>query len=632
MCDSGRGTAPAGAECHSHHHGRIPKVRGLTIPRLLPQERPIGPQLPAVRVNWGGWAQDRVGKMDDKPGIDEVSRLMLEWHAGAEVELMSAFGLLDDDLAAPFRGIGREREELQQRAERQFRHTPDWQGRLGQHLAWTARQLHYTAQHALCLKVYGQLMVDVHGEKVVRRRQADAARRVRDAGSQKRMGADMDAALESGLPWQYIVLRRIGLRAGALLAIKDRRYDGDVEDSMAKEALREGLKLLAELARSRHGKPPLVDQWCFGKGDGWMTKAAEFQKRLDAVHHAFAQRRNVQRQRETRKWAAAASYSVAHKITKAPEAVAHLSASASKLHRGEATAQEAADYGLKEWGRLWDGVDDDQSEDLMKEVEMVNVVMSKYTDIPLPEIGDDDVHAGGRTFHGRTAVGICGMRPRHTLLLSRGARRALGVLLMLVERCRRWPKAVWAITEVALSKKSGGARLVGLSATVYRIWARIRYTHCRALLEQRIARPFLAAAPRRGAAKAAFEAARIAEAAHAQGDTAAGTLIDISQFYEHISPIEYTHAALHFGLPRAVVELSSHMYFARRRVRVKGAYSKGVFPRRSIIAGCTWATSLIRILVIPHIEDFLKQLGDFIVDGEFDLKTFFTMYVAMRSR
>ena len=60
---------------------------------------------------------------------------------------------------------------------------------------------------------------------------------------------------------------------------------------------------------------------------------------------------------------------------------------------------------------------------------------------------------------------------------------------------------------MALGKKAGGCRLIGLATALYRIWAKIRYLDCRAVLEERLKRPFFAAAPGAGAARAAFEAA-----------------------------------------------------------------------------------------------------------------------------
>ena len=98
------------------------------------------------------------------------------------------------------------------------------------------------------------------------------------------------------------------------------------------------------------------------------------------------------------------------------------------------------------------------------------------------------------------------------------------------------------VVAVALGKKTGGCRLVGLATAIYRIWARIRYLDCRCVLEGRLQRPFFAAAPGVGAAAAVFDAAIDCEAIVEGGDEAACTLVDLSQFYEHVEISDFAFA------------------------------------------------------------------------------------------
>ncbi len=150
--------------------------------------------------------------------------------------------------------------------------------------------------------------------------------------------------------------------------------------------------------------------------------------------------------------------------------------------------------------------------------------------------------------------------------------------------------------------------MIGLTSTVYRIWARVRHLDCKSILEGRIARPFLSAAPGRGAERAAFDMARQAEVAAAGGEQSAATLLDIARFYEVIEPAEFALAAKDFGLPQTIISLCLHAYLGPRRIRVRGAMSKRVFPTRSIIAGCTWATVHVRLLIIGPAEKLLEKL------------------------
>ncbi len=128
------------------------------------------------------------------------------------------------------------------------------------------------------------------------------------------------------------------------------------------------------------------------------------------------------------------------------------------------------------------------------------------------------------------------------------------------------------------------------------------------ILEARLERPELAAAPRRGASQAAFEAAFTTEAATAKGQVAATSAVDMSKFFEYVQVSEYAAAALRVGIPRQIVALTAHFYTGARRLRVQKAYSVPLFPRRSIVAGCTWCTVFIRVLMLNPIDHLRQQL------------------------
>ncbi len=87
-------------------------------------------------------------------------------------------------------------------------------------------------------------------------------------------------------------------------------------------------------------------------------------------------------------------------------------------------------------------------------------------------------------------------------------------------------------------------------------------------------------------------------------------MLDIAQYNEFIEPLEYAAVAVRFGQPRVVVALATHLYLAPRRIGVKTAYSTAVVPRRSVVAGCTWATVLIRLIVIAPAENLLRQIDE----------------------
>ncbi len=115
--------------------------------------------------------------------------------------------------------------------------------------------------------------------------------------------------------------------------------------------------------------------------------------------------------------------------------------------------------------------------------------------ISLPAITPESIRRAARRFRSDTAVGTDGIRPRHLARLSRECLAALAHLMNLFEKELRWADVVREVIEVGRSKKGGGARLVGLGTSLYRVWARLRFDDTRDSMERRVERPFLPAAP-----------------------------------------------------------------------------------------------------------------------------------------
>ncbi len=214
--------------------------------------------------------------------------------------------------------------------------------------------------------------------------------------------------------------------------------------------------------------------------------------------------------------------------------------------------------------------------------------------VVLPRIDPDAIRRAARRFRSNTAVGADGIRPRHLARLSQGALEGLAQLMELFEQQQRWADIAREVIEVGRSKKGGGARLVGLGTTLYRIWARLRYDHTREIMERRVERPYLPAAPGKGAIRAVLDLALAGEAARAKGHESATTTFDLRQYYEQVDIAEFARGARKFGLPLQIAALLAHLYLGPRRIRVGNAISKVAYPRRSILAGCTFAQLVIR--------------------------------------
>ena len=121
------------------------------------------------------------------------------------------------------------------------------------------------------------------------------------------------------------------------------------------------------------------------------------------------------------------------------------------------------------------------------------------------------------------------LRYRLGTIRIQGALSCLASLLEFFERVARLPRPLACTVAVAIAKKSGGWRLIGVATSLYRVWSRVRYGHVRDELEARLSRSFLAAAPLQGAQRAVSELALRAEQAQLRGNESAAALLDISK-------------------------------------------------------------------------------------------------------
>ncbi len=72
--------------------------------------------------------------------------------------------------------------------------------------------------------------------------------------------------------------------------------------------------------------------------------------------------------------------------------------------------------------------------------------------------------------------------------------------------------------------------------------------------------------------------------------------------------LEVAQHAKHFGVPLTVITMIAHLYSGPRRIRVGRAVSKALYPRRSVLAGCTWAMLAIRIIVAVPLDKFISDV------------------------
>ncbi len=340
--------------------------------------------------------------------------------------------------------------------------------------------------------------------------------------------------------------------------------------------------------------------------------------KIEEVKRRFAADRLRATRKELRRWVKEAGKHVGHRATKVRGCTLAYSASSDKHDQGQRTQQQAADRGEAEWSPIWRATVDDRSDQYVQAVEDVanEAQATGLSIIELPEIDPARLGYLARRVRAATSVGGDWIRLAHIARLSKAALAALAVWYRRAERLGRWPTVIRAVIEVALTKKGGGARLIGVASSLYRLWARLRYNDIKRALETRLARPELAAAPGRGAGAASFEAAFSTEVAAARDRVSATSAIDMSKFYEFIEVSEFAAPARRIGIPHQLTTLAAHVYLGPRRIKVGKAVSRAMFPRRGIVAGCTWCTVLFGSLLFSPWTAFGRNSNPGRILGE----------------
>ncbi len=542
-------------------------TRRLRQPRTLPVNRIVGP-LPPPRysINWKDWTDGIQSRDQQQISPEGANTKTHEWYSAAEIELIQSHGF-EVDVSPEYSGIGLAPVSVGASRHGRYRASPDEAGIIGQRLTWTAKGI-------------WMLM------------------------------SSMDAPV--GSDYRYKMLQGLWpMAARARAYLREMSKGGIAKDGQRRDDLCNGLKLLARAGLHSHRTPPLLSRLAHQDDRRDYDKYSNAYGIIVKAHLEIAAQRRKRHIRDARIWARGAPDKVGHRVTKEPEFIATKSASADKRHCGETTDQRAADVGMIEWSAIWHATEIDVGDDVVKQVAKIYDEMDDgdLQTVALPPIDADAVRRAARRFRGDTAVGTDGIRPRHLARLARGALDGLARLMEIFEQLQRWADIVREVIEVGRSKKGGGARLVGLGTTVYRVWARLRFDHIRDTMERRVERSYLPAAPGRGAINAVLDLALADEAARARGHESATTSFDLRQYYEQVDIAEFARGARKFGLPLRTATLLSHLYLGPRRIRVGTAISKVAYPRRSILAGCTFAQLVIRLIIIHPVDRLMQRIN-----------------------
>ena len=173
------------------------------------------------------------------------------------------------------------------------------------------------------------------------------------------------------------------------------------------------------------------------------------------------------------------------------------------------------------------------------------------------------------------------------------------------ERQWRLPVAMEFLVVVLLLKPAGGDRPIGLFVGLVRVWLKLR----RAIAQQWEAqhpRRFFYGDKGKSAVDAAWRQALAAEHASAMGWHAAALFSDLAKAYETIDHDILWAEAQATGFHLGLLHLLLWLYRGCRVVSVGGVCSAPVWATRTVVAGCAFATTLMRIMLL-RFGDRLTQ-------------------------
>ncbi len=192
-------------------------------------------------------------------------------------------------------------------------------------------------------------------------------------------------------------------------------------------------------------------------------------------------------------------------------------------------------------------------------------------------------------------------------MASDAALRVTAMVLEAVELTGIWPTQVSVTTMPMIPKPKGGFRVIGLLPALYRLWGRARREHA-VRWENEHLRGYFASAAGTSPVDVVWAQAARQEAGVAGAQTAGMVLEDLASLYEGINRDVLADEAMALGFPLPLIRACYAAYSGPRMVALHGRLAKETHPRQGIIAGCPFATSLIKVFMLRAIDRAKERL------------------------
>ena len=213
----------------------------------------------------------------------------------------------------------------------------------------------------------------------------------------------------------------------------------------------------------------------------------------------------------------------------------------------------------------------------------------------LPEISLSDLDEAIKLYSPSSGTGVDCINPRVFGLLPDDMRRALIELLRLWESTCVLP-AEWPTLVVFIPKATGGERPIGLVTSLLRLWGKLRRAQADAW-ESSHNSSFCWGVAGKLCDRAVWEQIIFAAHAASLGQSSATMLLDLEKFYEHVAHDVLLCEAEAVGFPPRLARAAVALYGGLRAISYKNGVSATFKASRSIIAGCSLATTMARVLL-----------------------------------
>ena len=351
------------------------------------------------------------------------------------------------------------------------------------------------------------------------------------------------------------------------------------------EELRQATALLEQLAGRlrRHSQA--------GPSEGLLTELELF---ADEVEHKLADKKAEDRANNESSWqgwakeATAGAARAAHKLIKKTMPWV---ATTTVLSGGMVTASPRAL--LEAEGRKWQGIWGARLASSVREPPALPQGLPRRSPM-LRRLSPRELRELGKRFGKHTAGSLDGFRLQHLALLSEPGLQALSEILLATDQHGFTPTPTEHISMPMLAKPAGGHRLIGLFSFYYRVWSAGRRPYS-AEWEAKWDEAFFAAGKGRGPIEVMWKVAARSEAKALQGGVAASLTWDLASFYEYIDHQLLADRAIADDFPLQVLRTALRAYLGPRHITCDGCCHEGLVAIRSIVAGCSQATTLVKV-------------------------------------